>query len=126
LAPLLATPIPADWREAVFCDSDFSLRHARRHLGLEVDEARGFMVRTARWKYVHFERFAPQLFDLAADPNELNDLGDSAEHAGIRDEMRARLFSWALTRKTRTTVTYDYIQRVTGGARARGYRFGEW
>ncbi len=126
LAPLLRGSGIANWREAEFCDGDFSLRHARRHLGLEVDEARGFMVRTARWKYVHFERFRPQLFDLEADPHELHDLGDDAAYAGVREAMKARLFSWALTRKMRTTVTHDYIQRVTGGARARGYRFGEW
>ncbi|MGE0698839.1 MAG: alkaline phosphatase family protein [Hyphomicrobiaceae bacterium] len=126
LAPLLRGEMAADWREAVFCDSDFALRHARRHLGLDVDEARGFMVRTGRWKYVHFERFRPQLFDLASDPHELEDLGESEAHAAVCEEMKARLFSWALTRKTRTTVTHDYIARVTGGARARGYRFGEW
>ena len=101
----------------------------------DIDEAASFLssaqqletlVRTARWKYVHFERFRPQLFDLEADPHELHDLGDSAAHGEVREAMKARLFSWALTRKTRTTVTHDYIQRVTGGARARGYRFGEW
>ena len=64
--------------------------------------------------------------DLEADPHELHDLGDSAAYGEVREAMKARLFSWALTRKTRTTVTHDYIQRVTGGARARGYRFGEW
>ncbi len=126
IAPLLEATEVVGWREAVFCDSDFALRHARKTLDLDVDEARGFMVRTARWKYVHFERFRPQLFDLDADPNELNDLGESAAHMAVLEEMRARLFSWALGRKTRTTVTHDYIRRVTGGARARGYRFGEW
>ncbi|MBS0241919.1 MAG: alkaline phosphatase family protein [Proteobacteria bacterium] len=126
LVPLFAGGVPSDWREAVFCDSDFSLRHARRRLGLAPDEARGFMVRTARWKYVHFERFRPQLYDLEADPGELVDLGASEQHADVREMMKERLFHWALTRKLRTTVSHDYIERVTGGARARGYRFGEW
>ena len=126
IAALLAATKPDDWREAVFCDSDFALRHARKTLGLDVDEARGFMVRTDRWKYVHFERFSPQLFDLAADPHEQHDHGTSPAHADVRQAMKDRLFSWALGRKTRTTVTHDYIRRVTGGARARGYRFGEW
>ncbi|MGE0769419.1 MAG: alkaline phosphatase family protein [Hyphomicrobiaceae bacterium] len=126
LAPLLASRSVADWREAIFCDSDFALRHARKHLNLAEDEARGFMVRTEHWKYVHFEHFRPQLFDLENDPSELQDLGDSPAHAEVRDTLKGLLFTWALTRKTRTTVTYDYIRRVTGGARARGYRFGEW
>lgn len=126
IVPLLEGPVPQDWREAVFCDSDFSLRHARKTLGLDVDEARGFMVRTPRWKYVHFERFRPQLFDLAADPKELHDLGENPDFQAVSAEMKERLFSWALSRRTRTTVTHDFIRRVTGGARARGYRFGEW
>ncbi len=126
IEPLLAGELPPTWRSAVFCDSDFSLRHARKFLGLDVDEARGFMVRTERWKYVYFERFRPQLFDLASDPGELSDLGGSAAHAAVMAEMKDRLFQWLLHRKTRVTVTHDYIRRVTGGAKARGYRFGEW
>jgi arylsulfatase A-like enzyme len=117
---------PADWREAVFCDGDFALRHARRTLGLAPDEARGFMVRTARWKYVFFERFPPQLFDLEADPGEQNDLGQSPEHDDVRQAMKDRLLHWLLSRKTRVTVTHDYIERLTGSAKRRGFRFGEW
>ncbi len=124
--PLLAGLTPDDWRDAVFCDSDFALRHARRTLGLAADEARGFMVRTTKWKYVYFERFAPMLFDLKADPQERNDLGRSSAHAAIRDIMKDRLFSWFVNRKTRITVTQEYIERVTGKARDRGIRFGEW
>src|SRR6185312_4239446 len=75
LASLVAGVKPADWRDAAFCDSDFSLRHARRNLGLGPERGRGYMVRTQRWKYVLFEDFPPQLFDLAADPHELDDLG---------------------------------------------------
>ena len=114
------------WREAVFCDSDFALRHARRTLGLGVDEARGFMVRTARWKYVHFVAYPPQLFDLDADPAEQADLGCSAAHEAVRREMQERLMAWALARRTRLGVTDAYVEASTGAARKRGYRFGEW
>jgi arylsulfatase A-like enzyme len=113
-------------REAVFCDSDFSMRHARKTLGLAVDEARGFMVRTARWKYVYFERFRPMLFDLERDPCEREDLGASVEHEPVREAMKEQLLSWLVNRRTRVTVTDAFIERVTGTARQRGYRFGEW
>ena len=33
-----------------------------------------FMVRWGRWKYVHYVGHAPQLFDLEADPDELDNL----------------------------------------------------
>ena len=126
LVPLLAGPAPATWRTQVHCDTDFALRHARRTLKLAPDQARGFMVRTKRWKYVHFERYAPQLFDLDADPKEQADLGTSAAHAGVRAEMKDRLITWLTGLKTRTTITHEQIERVTGSAKTRGYRFGEW
>ena len=50
-----------------------------------------FMFRVGRWKYVHYVDYAPQLFDLDADPTEENDLGESPDHAGVRAECEARL-----------------------------------
>ncbi len=50
-----------------------------------------FMVRVRRWKYVHYVGYAPQLFDLNADPTEENDLGESPDHAEVRAECEARL-----------------------------------
>jgi arylsulfatase A-like enzyme len=126
LSPLLAGTRPDDWREAVHCDSDFSLRHARRTLGLSPKQARGFMVRTQRWKYVYFETFPPQLFDLDADPREQTDLGRSSTHGDVRADMKDRMLHWLMNLKTRTTMSYETIEKLTGGAKARGYRFGEW
>jgi arylsulfatase A-like enzyme len=126
LRPLIETGAPEDWREAVFCDSDFALRHARRTLGLPPDRARGYMVRTGRWKYVFFEEYPPQLFDLEDDPRELHDRGRSDDHAEVRDTMERRLFDWFRARKTRVTMPLDQIERATGSAKARGYLFGVW
>jgi choline-sulfatase len=33
-----------------------------------------YMMRHGRWKLIHYEGFKPELFDLEADPEELNDL----------------------------------------------------
>jgi arylsulfatase A-like enzyme len=126
IAPLVSGSKPPGWRDAAFCDSDFSLRHARRTLGLRPDRARGYMVRTQRWKYVLFEEFPPQLFDLAADPHELNDLGRDPAHAATRTEMEQRLFAWFRRRRTRVTIADAEVERRTGSAKQRGYRFGEW
>jgi choline-sulfatase len=41
-----------------------------------------FMIRKDQYKYVHYVGYAPQLFDLAADPDELIDL---AEHEAYQD-----------------------------------------
>jgi arylsulfatase A-like enzyme len=126
LVPLMEGAPAAEWRQAAFCDSDFSLRHARRTLGLAVNEARGFMVREVGWKYVHFERFPPMLFDLDTDPAEQNDLGLSPAHEEVRERLRGRLLSWLISRRTRVTMSDALIEQITGGAKKRGYRFGEW
>ena len=43
-----------------------------------------FMVRTTRYKYVHYVGYPSQLFDLIADPEETRDLGTDPAEADIR------------------------------------------
>ncbi len=52
-----------------------------------------YMVRDDRYKYVYFAdpNYPPQLFDLAQDPRELCDLGQSPEHAQVRARLHAEL-----------------------------------
>ena len=49
------------------------------------------MLREGRWKYVAYPGFAPQLFDLDADPFEQSDLGLSDGHSEIRQRLHARM-----------------------------------
>ncbi|MEM7299478.1 MAG: sulfatase-like hydrolase/transferase [Pseudomonadota bacterium] len=50
-----------------------------------------FMIRKGAWKYIHYCGMAPQLFDLKNDPEELQDLGQSAAHAMKREELHGEL-----------------------------------
>ncbi|MFN6999922.1 sulfatase-like hydrolase/transferase [Elioraea tepidiphila] len=50
-----------------------------------------FMLRDARWKYIRYVDYPPQLFDLDSDPEELVDLGESPAHASLRAGFEARL-----------------------------------
>ncbi len=52
-----------------------------------------FAVQVGEWKYVHHVGFEPELYDLAADPDELVDLGVSPDHAQIRADCREALHS---------------------------------
>ena len=52
-----------------------------------------YMLRVDRYKYVHYVGAPPQLFDLHADPEELNDLGASNAMAATRATLDARLRS---------------------------------
>lgn len=52
-----------------------------------------FMLRKGRWKYHYYVGFAPELFDLENDPEELEDLSESPEHAATLAMMEAELHS---------------------------------
>ncbi len=55
------------------------------------------MVRTRRWKYVYYPDGDAELYDLQADPQEMNNLADDAEHRERTYEMKDRLLHWLTT-----------------------------
>ena len=126
LRPLLCGGTVEDWRDAVFSEGDYAWRQARFTLNVGPHEARAFMVRTDDWKYIHYEMFRPQLFDMNEDPDELVDLGESPAHETVRVEMRERLFAWLRTRRLRTTLSDDQVANLTDTSRKRGYYVGVW
>jgi choline-sulfatase len=50
-----------------------------------------FMVRFGRYKYVHYEGYRPQLFDLQADPMETRDLALAGGYEAVIAEGERRL-----------------------------------
>jgi arylsulfatase A-like enzyme len=125
LLPLLCGET-TEWRSAVFSEQDYSFMRARRLLGLQPSEARAYMIRTPRWKYVLFEKFRPQLFDLTADPKEQTDLGASPEYETVRHELHDALFTWLRGRKHRKNMTDAEVDRLTDTARQRGVFIEIW
>ncbi len=105
LQPLLQGDMPDDWRTEAFSEIDYSFYPVREVLGVAPDAARGYMVRSERWKYIHFTGFAPQLFDLHNDSDEFHDLGTSVDHSEIRQQMKSVLFDRLAARKNRVTMT---------------------
>lgn len=82
LAPLLAGQ-PVEWRR------DFFYEHLYERETIPKSEG----VRTERFKYIrYFERnpVYEQLFDLEADPNEIENLAQEPAHAGTLAALRAR------------------------------------
>lgn len=114
------------WRSFVFSEADYAWRAARLELGMKADETRALMVRNERWKYIHYEHFRPQLFDMLNDPQELSDLGSSDKHIDIREMMEAALYSWLRHLKMRTTVSHQTIEQRTNKYKHRGMLFGVW
>jgi arylsulfatase A-like enzyme len=82
------------------------------------------MVRTKEWKYVHWEGFRGQLFDLTRDPQELVDLGADAGYEPVRQAMRERLLDRLATLRHRITVADAEIAEFTDTHRARGIDIG--
>jgi arylsulfatase A-like enzyme len=83
-------------------------------------------VRTERWKYVFYEGFRPQLFDLAEDPDELVDRGADPALEEIRELLRERLFDWIRTRRMRVTMSDADVEHRTDTHKQRGFFFGVW
>lgn len=88
-----------------------------------------FMVRWDRWKYIHYAGMRPQLFDLAADPCECCDLGESsqAEYVTSRDEGLRRLTEICDPESVNHSAFQDQRRRIAelGGPEAcRAQAFG--
>ena len=92
LVPLFGGEVPADWREYLYYHYyDYPAIHmVRRHDG----------VRDKQYKLIHFygdkdkQREAincNELYDLKADPNELNNLYGNPEYKEVQDRLQKRL-----------------------------------
>ncbi|WP_431282432.1 sulfatase-like hydrolase/transferase [Humitalea sp. 24SJ18S-53] len=115
------------WRDAVFSELDWSFRGARRRLGLPIGEHHAWMVRTEAWKYIHWSSgMPPQLFDLAADPEEFFDRGTDPTLEPVREKMREKLLAWFAGLKHRTTMTWAEAERVTDNHKKGGVFYGQW
>jgi len=99
----------AQARAFVVSEIDYSDRGPRTLLDVPPYNCRAMMLRTREWKYIFYQGFRPQLFDLMADPYELEDLGASAEYRQHCNDMHEMLFNWLQTRKSRTEVPYDTV-----------------
>ena len=126
LLPLTRGASPADWRDGVTSELDYSFRRARLALGRRAGQCNARMVRTQAWKYVDWEGFRPQLFDLVEDPQERVDLGASPAHAAVRARMRERLCDALATRRHRTTLSDAEIEARTDDHRGHGIHIGIW
>ncbi|MFZ9298401.1 MAG: sulfatase-like hydrolase/transferase, partial [Hylemonella sp.] len=119
LRPILFGATPADWREVVVSEYDYSFQDARLELQTPPRECWLRMIFDGRWKYILAEGYRPMLFDLAQDPHEHHDLGasEATEHVAARQRMHEKLFEWARQPRQRVTVPDGLIATTEVQAR---------
>ncbi len=119
LLPYLHGKTPVDWRACAISEYDYSTSPMAAQLGVTNRDARLFMVTDERYKFIHAEGgLRPMLFDLQADPNEYNDLGNSTDHAEIISRMYGHLHQWS--RRMSQRVTKSDAEIDAGKANPKG------
>ncbi len=126
LMPLLRGQQPDAWRRYAVSEYDYSLQPAAQKLGVAPRDARLFMIADRRWKLIHAIGFAPMLFDVAADPDELRDCAADPICAAELVRLQAALAQWGLRQSQRTTRSERQILAARGKSARRGILIGVW
>ena len=65
------------------------------------------MIRDERYKYVHFDALPPLLFDMEADPGQLENLAKDPANAPVMLDYAQRMLSWRMRYADRTLTGYS-------------------
>lgn len=121
LRPFLDGKLPVSWRRAAHFEYDFRDvigSEPEVAFGLRLDECCLAVWRGERYKYVHFAGLPPLLFDLQADPYELNNLAGDPACQGAMLEAAQALLSHRLVHAERTLTGIHLTEN--GPIRRRG------
>jgi arylsulfatase A-like enzyme len=103
---------PVRWRNEAHVEYDFGdpvHSGAESALGLRTEECALAVLRSAKFKYVHFAALPPLLYDLEADPHELHDVSGDPAYTGTMLQMAQRMLSWRMDTEERD-LTYCHIE----------------
>ena len=126
LLPIIRGNKVLNWKESVFSEIDYSFNEARKILNIGPSDARAYMIRNNKWKYIYYKGFPPQLFDLINDPDEFNDLGQSPKYSKIVDEMKDILLDRITNRKNRVAATDEFVLKDRDYTKDDGIMIGVW
>lgn len=90
---------PANWRTEAHWEFDFrdpADDTAERRLNLTLHQCTMNIIRDGRFKYVHFTKLPPLLFDLENDPGEFVNRASDPRYLPIVLEYAQKLLSWRM------------------------------
>ncbi|MFZ3032439.1 MAG: alkaline phosphatase family protein [Parvibaculum sp.] len=113
---------PKNWRTEAHWEYDFrdptddTAEHA---LDLTLHQCTMNIIRDERWKYVHFTKLPPLLFDLDADPQEFKNLANDPAYTPKLLEMTQKMLSWRMNHDEQTLTHISLtdrgpVERVSG------------
>jgi arylsulfatase A-like enzyme len=105
---------PAHWRTEAHWEYDFrdpTDDGAERRLGLTMHQCTLNVIRDERFKYVHFTKLPPLLFDLAEDPGEFVNRAADPHYLSVMLEYAQKMLSWRMNHDeqvlTHIALTHD-------------------
>lgn len=90
---------PENWRKEAHFEFDFRdvvTEDPQDQLGLTQDQCSFAAIRGERFKYVHFAHLAPLLFDMQADPHEMNNLAADPAYRDALLDCAQKMLTWRL------------------------------
>lgn len=96
---------PAYWRDEAHWEYDFrdpADDAAEKHLGLTLHQCTMNVIRGRRYKYVHFTKLPPLLFDLERDPDEFDDRSRDPAYLPVMLDYAQKLLSWRMNHDEQT------------------------
>ena len=96
---------PAAWRGEAHWEFDFrdpADGAPESHLGLTLHQCTLNVIRDEAFKYVHFTRLPPLLFDLKHDPDEMNNLAEDPAYLRTVLDYAQKMLSWRMNHDEQT------------------------
>ncbi|HEY2026882.1 MAG TPA: sulfatase-like hydrolase/transferase, partial [Gemmatimonadaceae bacterium] len=109
LVPILRGSTPPDWRDALHYEFDFRdtpNSMPEDELRLTMDESALCVLQDDAYKYVHFTKLPPLLFDVRADPNQFRNLADDPAYVAVVRDCAQRMLSWRMRHADRTLTHF--------------------
>ena len=120
LNPFLETArTPATWRTEAHWEFDFrdpTDETAEQSLGLTLHQCTMNIIRSEKYKYVHFTGLPPLFFDLERDPGELTNRATDPAYMSLVLEYAQKMLSW---RMMHDEVTLTHVTLTDDGPLAR-------